>query len=482
MSLLDVTDLRVTFPTEDGLVRAVQGVSFSLNAGQTLGIVGESGSGKSVSTQTIMGLTRGAQISGTAMFEGRDLLTMSDNDLRKVRGAEIGMIFQDPLSSLHPQYKVGWQIVEMIQAHEEVSTKVAAKRAVDLLRLVGIPQPDRRVDDYPHQFSGGMRQRAMIAMSLALNPKLLIADEPTTALDVTVQAQIIDLIERLQAEFNTAVIMITHDLGVVADIADDVMVMYAGKPVEFADRRTMYYRPHHPYTKGLIESIPSAEGERGRLKPIQGQPPSLIRLPSGCSFHPRCPYVMDQCVTDIPPLRQVAGSADHRSACWLPVDEVGIGGEVDRKREQVATARRGALAAESSDVIDASDVVDGSAADIPAEEVASTTGLSTRSQPLSSGSLRGVRASATPRASRVAQPAPPARPRARAAAAGEPPPPAKAVKAAKKTAATPAGKKPAPAKQAAPAQKPVPAKKPGPAKAAAPSARRTASNKNGSGS
>jgi oligopeptide/dipeptide ABC transporter ATP-binding protein len=436
VTLLDVTDLRVSFSTEDGVVRAVQGISFSLDAGQTLGIVGESGSGKSVSTQTIMGLTRGAEISGTALFEGRDLLKMSDHDLRKIRGAEIGMIFQDPLSSLHPQYKVGWQIVEMIQAHEEVSTKEATKRAIDLLRLVGIPQPDRRVDDYPHQFSGGMRQRAMIAMSLALNPKLLIADEPTTALDVTVQAQIIDLIERLQAEFNTAVIMITHDLGVVADIADDVMVMYAGKPVEFADRRTLYYRPHHPYTKGLIESIPSAEGERGRLKPIQGQPPSLIRLPSGCSFHPRCPYVMDQCVTEIPPLRQVAGSADHRSACWLPVDEVGLSDDVDRKREQVAMARRGTLAAESSDVLDDSDVPDGSAADLSAEEVAGKPG-SGRSKPLAKSSTHHeVRASTTTRAGRTAQPAPPARPRRSAAGKEEP-------AAVPKTAAKPRAKAPA---------------------------------------
>src|SRR4051794_19726521 len=407
VTLLDVTDLRVSFQTEDGVVRAVQGVSFSLDAGQTLGIVGESGSGKSVSTQTIMGLTRGAQIDGTALFEGKDLLKMNDAELRTIRGAQIGMIFQDPLSSLHPQYKVGWQIVEMIQAHEDVSTKEANKRAVDLLRLVGIPQPDRRVDDYPHQFSGGMRQRAMIAMSLALNPKLLIADEPTTALDVTVQAQIIDLIERLQAEFNTAVIMITHDLGVVADIADDVMVMYAGKPVEFADRRTMYYRPHHPYTKGLIESIPSAEGGSERLKPIQGQPPSLIRLPSGCSFHPRCPYVMDQCVTDIPPLRQVAGSADHRSACWLPVDNVGIGDEVDQKREQVAVARRGALAAESSEVIDDDAVPDGSAVDAPAEQVAGPPDHgSSRTQALTSAPPRAqVRASTA----RTGAPAPPAR-------------------------------------------------------------------------
>jgi oligopeptide/dipeptide ABC transporter ATP-binding protein len=458
VTLLDVTDLRVSFQTEDGVVRAVQGVSFSLDAGQTLGIVGESGSGKSVSTQTIMGLTRGAQIEGTALFEGKDLLKMSDAELRTIRGAQIGMIFQDPLSSLHPQYRVGWQIVEMIQAHEDCSDKEAKKRAVDLLRLVGIPQPDRRVDDYPHQFSGGMRQRAMIAMSLALNPKLLIADEPTTALDVTVQAQIIDLIERLQAEFNTAVIMITHDLGVVADIADDVMVMYAGKPVEFADRRTLYYRPHHPYTKGLIESIPSAEGGNERLKPIQGQPPSLIRLPSGCSFHPRCPYVMDQCVTDIPPLRQVAGSADHRSACWLPVDNVGIGDEADQKREQVAVARRGALAAESSDVIDDDDVPDGSAVDVPAEEVAGTTDHgSSRTQALTSGPPRAeVRA-------RAGAPAPPARRQAATA------------KAAPEDAATPTNS--APARKAA--AKKAPVKKAAAKTAAKPAPRRTP--KNGAG-
>ena len=368
MSLLEVSDLRVSFPTEDGLVQAVQGISFSVDAGQTLGIVGESGSGKSVSTQTIMGLTRGAQISGQALFEGRDLLTLDEKEMRKVRGAQIGMIFQDPLSSLHPQYKVGWQIVEMIQAHEDVSKKAATKRAVDLLRLVGIPQPDRRVDDYPHQFSGGMRQRAMIAMALALQPKLLIADEPTTALDVTVQAQIIDLIERLQSEFNTAVIMITHDLGVVADIADEVMVMYAGQPAEFADRRTLYYRPHHPYTKGLIESIPTADGSGGRLKPILGQPPSLINPPSGCSFHPRCPYVMDQCVTDDPPLRQVAGSSVHRSACWLPVDEIGFDEDVEQQRREVSLARRTSFAASRSDVLSTDDV-DGRAADRSSEEV-----------------------------------------------------------------------------------------------------------------
>ncbi len=350
MSLLEVKDLKVAFPTEDGLVNAVQGLSFSIEAGQTLGIVGESGSGKSVSTQTIMGLTRGAKIEGTAHFEGRNLLTMSEQDLRAVRGAQIAMIFQDPLSSLHPQYRVGWQIVEMIRAHEPVSKKEAMARAVDLLGLVGIPQPTRRVEDYPHQFSGGMRQRAMIAMALALNPKLLIADEPTTALDVTVQAQIIDLIERVQAEFNTAVIMITHDLGVVADIADDVMVMYAGRPVEFADRRTLYYQPHHPYTKGLIESIPANEGPRGRLKPIQGQPPSLINLPAGCSFATRCPFVMEQCLDQVPPLVPVSGGLEHRSACFLPADAVGLVDVVVGAPDQTATpqSRRRAVARATS--------------------------------------------------------------------------------------------------------------------------------------
>jgi peptide/nickel transport system ATP-binding protein len=342
LALLEVRDLHVSFPTEDGVVKAVQGVSFSIDPGQTLGIVGESGSGKSVSTQTILGLTRGAKITGEALLEGRDLLTMKPDELRAVRGAKIAMIFQDPLSSLHPQYKVGWQIVEMIRAHDDMSKERAKARAVELLKLVGIPQPERRVDDYPHQFSGGMRQRAMIAMALALNPAVLIADEPTTALDVTVQAQILDLIERIQSEFGTAVIMITHDLGVVADLADEVLVMYAGKPVEMSDRRTIYYRPHHPYTKGLLESIPSsaATGAGDRLKPIKGQPPSLINLPSGCSFHPRCPYVMDVCLTEIPPLYPVGGEVLHRSACHLPADEVGLGAAVEAARVATAEASR----------------------------------------------------------------------------------------------------------------------------------------------
>ena len=319
MALLEVKDLHVTFPTDDGPVQAVRGVSFSVEKGKTLGIVGESGSGKSVSTQTIMGLTRGAQVTGEAFFNGRDLLKMPPPEMRKVRGAQIAMIFQDPLSSLHPFYRVGWQIVEMIRTHDSaISKKAARARAVDLLRLVGIPQPETRVDDFPHQFSGGMRQRAMIAMAMALNPAVLIADEPTTALDVTVQAQVLKVIERLQEEFETAVIIITHDLGVIAETADDVVVMYAGAIMEAADRDTLFYDHHHPYTEGLLRSLPSYGGSRERLHPITGQPPSLINLPSGCKFHPRCPYVMDRCRVEEPDLSPVHERLGHRSACWLP--------------------------------------------------------------------------------------------------------------------------------------------------------------------
>ena len=339
MPLLEVDDLHVSFSTPDGVLRAVRGVSFTVKAGQTLGIVGESGSGKSVSTQTIVGLTRGsgARVSGRARFEGRDLLVATGAELRHIRGAEIGMIFQDPLSSLHPQYRVGWQIVEMIRAHQTVTKKQARARAVELLGLVGIPAPARRIDDYPHQFSGGMRQRAMIAMALALNPKLLIADEPTTALDVTVQAQILQLIKRLQAEFGTAVILITHDLGVIANVADRVTVMYAGRLMEYADKRTLYHEPHHPYTEGLTGSLPQ-RGTRGEmLRPIPGQPPSLLRVPAGCPFHPRCGYVMPRCLTDEPPAQQVAGGTDHLSACWLPPDLTGTSDiSVARRREAAA--------------------------------------------------------------------------------------------------------------------------------------------------
>jgi peptide/nickel transport system ATP-binding protein len=324
MALLEVRDLRVHFDTDDGVVKAVDGVNFSLDRGQTLGIVGESGSGKSVTNLAIVGLARGGRISGEVLFNGRDLLKMHPAELRDVRGKQIAMIFQDPLSSLHPYYKVGAQIAEMIRAHEKVSKKDAHDRSIELLRLVGIPRPERRVDDFPHQFSGGMRQRAMIAMALALDPAVLIADEPTTALDVTVQAQVLDLIERLQHEFGTAIVMITHDLGVVADIADQVLVMYAGKPVEVAERRTAYYDPHMPYTWGLLQSMPSVGVEHAgeRLRPIKGLPPSLIHLPRGCSFHPRCPYAFDRCLAEEPQLGP-ADPADltHLSACHLPLED-----------------------------------------------------------------------------------------------------------------------------------------------------------------
>jgi oligopeptide/dipeptide ABC transporter ATP-binding protein len=342
MSLLEVKDLKVSFATADGVVQAVRGMSFSIESGRTLGIVGESGSGKSVSTQTLMGLNPGARVSGQALFEGQDLLAMNEEQLRRIRGSQIAMIFQDPLSSLHPLYKVGWQIMEMILAHRPESSKAQArKRAIEMLGLVGIPQPERRADDYPHQFSGGMRQRAMIAMALALQPKLVIADEPTTALDATVQAQILDLMLRLQREFDTALIMITHDLGVIADLADDVVVMYGGKPVEHADRRTLYYRQHHPYTKGLLESVPGSSGAKGRLKPIPGQPPSLIRPPAGCSFHPRCEYVMARCRVEEPPLLDVsttvgARSGSHTSACWLPHEAIGISAAAEEIRREAA--------------------------------------------------------------------------------------------------------------------------------------------------
>ena len=324
MPLLEVRDLSVSFATADGLLQAVRGISFEVDRGKTLGIVGESGSGKSVATQTLIGLTEGARVSGHVYFEGRDLLGMNSEQMRHVRGAEIALIFQDPLSSLHPLYRVGWQIVEAIRAHTPIGKKEARARAIELLRRVGIPEPESRVDAYPHQFSGGMRQRALIAMALALNPKLLIADEPTTALDVTVQAQIVELMKELQAEFGTAIIVITHDLGVIADIADEVLVMYAGQAMERGDRRTLYRRPHHPYTKGLIEALPSESDAKERLVPIPGRPPSLIRLPTGCPFHPRCTSVLERCRTDVPPLRRVAGGEGHLSACWLPPERVGL--------------------------------------------------------------------------------------------------------------------------------------------------------------
>ena len=372
MTLLEVRDLNVSFQTPDGLVRAVRGVSFDVEPGRTLGIVGESGSGKTVLTQTLLGLTPGASVAGSAMFEGANLLELSDDELRKVRGARISVIFQDPLTSLHPLYKIGWQIAEMIRAHDRsVSKKEAMVRTVELLRRVGIPKPDTRVNDYPHQFSGGMRQRAMIAMALALEPKLIIADEPTTALDATVQAQILDLLLRLQQDSGTALIMITHDLGVVADIADDVMVMYAGRAAEKGPKRDVFYRPHHPYTKGLLESIPSSSASGERLKPIPGQPPSLINLPGGCKFHPRCGYVLARCRVDEPVLRPIDDHGAHTSACWLPVEAAGLSAEAEALRREAAAEGSGAASADAGAQAEAAQL-EAAEADASAEEAAET--------------------------------------------------------------------------------------------------------------
>jgi len=321
MALLEVKDLRVHFETDDGIVKAVDGVSYSLDKGQALGIVGESGSGKSVSSLTVMGLTRfygNATISGEVLFDGKDLLKASDEELRRIRGDDIAMIFQDPLSSLHPFYKVGDQLVEAVRAHRDVSRAKALDRAVEMLGLVGIPEPRRRVDSYPHEFSGGMRQRVMIAMALSNDPKLLIADEPTTALDVTVQAQILDLIARLQTELDTAIVMITHDLGVVAEVTDDIAVMYAGRIVEQANKDAIFAAPEHPYTWGLLQSIPRLTSPRGEdLVPISGRPPSLINPPSGCHFHPRCPYVRERHKQVDPDLVAVPDDPRHGVRCLL---------------------------------------------------------------------------------------------------------------------------------------------------------------------
>jgi peptide/nickel transport system ATP-binding protein len=292
-SFLEVRDLRIHFPTDDGLVRSVDGLSFSLERGKTVGIVGESGSGKSVSSLGILGLhnKRNAKVSGEIWLDGQELVGASPESVRRLRGKKMAMIFQDPLSSMHPYYTIGAQIIEAYRIHNDVSKAVARKHAVDLLGRVGIPRPEKRVGDYPHQFSGGMRQRAMIAMALANDPELLIADEPTTALDMTVQAQILDLMRDLQEEFNSALIIITHDLGVVAELANDILVMYAGRCVEYGTATEVFQHPEHPYTWGLLGSMPRLDRPTAkRLIPIKGTPPSLINLPSGCSFHPRCPY------------------------------------------------------------------------------------------------------------------------------------------------------------------------------------------------
>ncbi|HWN23341.1 MAG TPA: ABC transporter ATP-binding protein [Gaiellaceae bacterium] len=317
--LLQVNDLRTQFRTDDGLLQAVDGVSFNVEPSQVLGIVGESGCGKSVTCLTIMGLNdkRNTESSGEVLFRGEDLLKASPKRLREVRGNEIAMIFQDPMTSLNPVHTVGKQLSEAVILHRDVSRKEARARALELLEAVRIPRAERRIDDYPHQFSGGMRQRVMIAMALINSPDLLIADEPTTALDVTTQAQILELLKQLQKDFGTAIIMITHDLGVVAETCDDVVVMYSAKVAEHADVDEIFERPQHPYTWGLMGSLPRLEVVVDRLQQIPGQPPSLLNPPNGCRFHPRCPYTMAVCKEKVPVLTKVPGDVFHEQACHL---------------------------------------------------------------------------------------------------------------------------------------------------------------------
>ncbi len=325
--LLQVKDLRVSFATEEGMVHAVDGVSFEVNGGEVVAVVGESGSGKSVTAMTLMGLTRGpnARFEGQAMFDGHDLVTMPDNDLRKVRGAGIAMVFQDPMSSLDPVYRIGDQIVEQIRVHERHMSKAQAMdRAVELMERVGIPRARDRLKSFPHEFSGGMRQRVMIAMALSCSPRLLIADEPTTALDVTIQAQILDELRQLRSDTGAGIILVTHDLGVVADIADRIVVMYAGRVIEQGTLDEIFYDPQHPYTWGLLGSIARLDRDRStRLPAIPGTPPSLLAPPEGCHFRPRCPHVFDRC-TEIPQLQaRLPEAPEHLDRCWL---------EVERKR------------------------------------------------------------------------------------------------------------------------------------------------------
>ncbi len=339
--LLEVRDLRVSFRTEDGIVQAVDGVSFTLHRGEVLGIVGESGAGKSVTMITVMRLINdpNAVFEGEVLYKGRDLMKLSQAEMRDVRGAEIAMIFQDPMTSLNPVYTVGWQIVEQLQAHEGISRRQAQSRSIELLRAVGIPNAETRINDYPHQFSGGMRQRVMIAMGLSCNPDLLIADEPTTALDVTIQAQILELIKRLRREFDSAVVLITHDMGVIADVADRVNVMYAGRVVEHGQKSQVFYDPQHPYTWGLLGSIPRLDRPRSRRLPtIAGQPPSMLSLPDGCRFRPRCAYAFDRCAVEDPALEPKVGES-HLDACLLTVEQ---------KRERRAATVRPVAADEES--------------------------------------------------------------------------------------------------------------------------------------
>jgi peptide/nickel transport system ATP-binding protein len=331
--LLEVSDLRVSFATEDGIVRAVDGVTFSIDAGEVVAIVGESGSGKSVTAMTLMGLTRGpnARFEGKAVFDGQDLVTASDAELRRIRGAGIAMVFQDPMSSLDPVYRIGKQIVEQIRVHDRsVSKAEAMDRAAELMERVGVPRAGDRLRSFPHEFSGGMRQRVMIAMALSCSPKLLIADEPTTALDVTIQAQILDELRKLREETEAGIILVTHDLGVVADIADRVVVMYAGRVVEQGTLDEIFYDPQHPYTWGLLGSITRVDRDRSqRLPAIPGIPPSLLRPPTGCHFRPRCPHKFEKC-TEVPELAaHVPGNATHLDRCWLETERKRTLREVD---------------------------------------------------------------------------------------------------------------------------------------------------------
>lgn len=316
--LLEVKNLRTHFFTEDGVVPAVDGVDFELKPGETLGIVGESGCGKSVTSISVLGLVPnppGKIIDGEIIFEGRNLLELKESEMQRIRGNEIAMIFQEPMTSLNPVFTIGRQISEAIMLHQKVNKKDARERCIEMLRLVGIPRAEAAVDEYPHQFSGGMRQRAMIAMALSCNPKLLIADEPTTALDVTIQAQIIELMKDIKEKLNTAIMLITHDLGVVAEMADHVIVMYAGRVVEEADVVDLFKDPKHPYTSGLMKSKPTLEGNARRLEVIPGAVPNPLAMPKGCAFNPRCPHAMDICLEKMPNLINIEGNRKVR--CWL---------------------------------------------------------------------------------------------------------------------------------------------------------------------
>ena len=328
-TLLQVRNLKTQFFTEDGVVRAVDGVSYDVQEGETLGLVGESGCGKSVSALSILRLIPyppGKVVEGEILFEGDDLLKLDEDEIRHIRGNRIAMVFQEPMTSLNPVLTIGRQLTEALELHLKMDQTSARRRAAELLEMVGIPEAARRLNDYPHQYSGGMRQRVMIAMALSCNPKLLLADEPTTALDVTIQAQILEIMARLSRELGTAVIIITHNLGVVARYADRVNVMYAGKIVEMATAKVLYANPRHPYTIGLLKSVPRLDQtKKDRLQPIEGAPPDLINPPKGCNFAPRCAYKIDKCLVEEPPLMPT-GEADHQAACWvMPTIDTPVG-------------------------------------------------------------------------------------------------------------------------------------------------------------